>query len=362
MVLFSGIYLKVLYGNSMIIRWFVGTIFFFLFSFQSYAGNNPFERMVVVNIGDGVPWHIKDGTAVKTSKDIKGQYFRLTFNKKQLRLTISIDEAGEKPVTYNQFGVTDVQIDGKRLPLFTWCLDNQERQNRFLRQGLSVKDNRCVINGKQGEFILQMDRTTLDSLNKGKYLSFVVKPYRTRLKVNFELTDFQRMSTALFVKPVIRADAARLKKQAAPVERKCWARPPARYSKIKSVKYSCNNAVAKKAAKNQIIALVKKAGLREKQRALAEQKKLKAIQEKNKHELDVKRKKQEALRRQQAQHQLEIAAKVNTEAKASKLISEITLKMVGMCRKIWDKGENRCYCQKYIDFAPASIKASSTCK
>jgi len=31
-------------------------------------------------------------------------------------------------------------------------------------------------------------------------------------------------------------------------------------------------------------------------------------------------------------------------------------------KKLWDKGEHRCYCQKYIKFAPANIRALPTCE
>ncbi len=41
---------------------------------------------------------------------------------------------------------------------------------------------------------------------------------------------------------------------------------------------------------------------------------------------------------------------------------EIAQKMIKMCEKYWSKGEHRCYCQKYIEYAPDDIQKNSTCK
>jgi hypothetical protein len=59
---------------------------------------------------------------------------------------------------------------------------------------------------------------------------------------------------------------------------------------------------------------------------------------------------------------MEAAAIAASEIKQAQLSDEITQKMLKVCDKYWSKGEHRCYCQKYIEHAPASIQASSTCK
>ncbi len=346
----------------MIIRLFTVAIFFFLFNFQACAGNNPFAREVVVDVGLNSPWHIKDGVAVKTSKNFKGQYFHLIVDKSQLRLTITRDKAGKQPVMFDQFGVIDIQVDGSRLPLFTWCLNHQEQQNRFLRQGLQVKNDVCEINGNQGEFILQMNNAILGTLEQGKSLSFIVRPYRMRLRLNYDLADFRQMSTVLLAKPVSQVSKIAVKKQIAPVKKQCWAKPPAKYSKINAKKYDCHDSFAKKVAESQIFMQVKKLVLGEKQKVLAQRKRLKAAQARKQHELETKRKKQETLHQQQVKNKREAAAIANSVVKRSEISDEITSKMVGMCRKIWNTGANRCYCQKYIKFAPAGIKPGPTCK
>ena len=40
---------------------------------------------------------------------------------------------------------------------------------------------------------------------------------------------------------------------------------------------------------------------------------------------------------------------------------EITKKMVAVCNKVWTKGKHRCYCEKYIEYAPAGIKSNPSC-
>lgn len=84
----------------------------------------------------------------------------------------------------------------------------------------------------------------------------------------------------------------------------------------------------------------------EKQRKLVEQEKQKALAEKEKQEKLL---------------QAEAAAIAASQAKQAKISDEISMKMIKVCEKYWNKGEHRCYCQKYIEHAPASIQESSTC-
>ena len=44
------------------------------------------------------------------------------------------------------------------------------------------------------------------------------------------------------------------------------------------------------------------------------------------------------------------------------LSSDITRKMIAVCEKNWLQGEHRCYCQKYIEYAPEDIRANSECE
>ena len=60
--------------------------------------------------------------------------------------------------------------------------------------------------------------------------------------------------------------------------------------------------------------------------------------------------------------QAETAAIAASQANQLKINDNITQKMVNVCKKYWDKGEHRCYCQKYIEHAPSNIRANSSCK
>ncbi|MBT8438921.1 MAG: hypothetical protein KJO91_04280, partial [Gammaproteobacteria bacterium] len=137
--------------------------------------------------------------------------------------------------------------------------------------------------------------------------------------------------------------------------KKCWAGPPAKYKNIKSVEYDCDDAASKLDAETWVTKLVnqekakeqKIAAEKERQRKLAEEKKQKALAEKLKQEQLAK---------------AEAAAIAASQAKQAQLGGEITQKMLSVCKKYWDKGEHRCYCQKYIEHAPSSIQANSTCE
>ena len=96
---------------------------------------------------------------------------------------------------------------------------------------------------------------------------------------------------------------------------------------------------------------------KEKQRKLAaeKEKQRKLAEEKQQQELAAKLKQEELL-------QVEAAALAASQAKQAELGGEITQKMLKVCEKYWNKGEHRCYCQKYIEHAPKSIQASSTCE
>jgi len=346
----------------MIIRWIFSTVFFCLISSPVYALNNPFEKKEVIDIGSDVSWQIKDDSAIKTVKGKRGRYFQLIFNKTQLQLAITKDAAGRHAEHFSQLAIMDMRIDGEQQPLFRWCLLHQERQNRFLQQGLEVKGDICLVGGDQGMFTINLDQTMLAALKRGRHLVLLIRPYRTTIKLNYDLSDFNSMTTALLRKsePAVKKVAITIP-QAATVksvkkQKKCWAGPPAKYTKIKAVEYVCDDIVAKKEAKSRISQLVSK--------ERAKQEKQKSLQERKKQELETQRKKEDIARKheQQRQSETEAAAIAASKVKQSEISNEITTKMVGLCEKLWDKGEHRCYCQKYIKFAPANIRALSTCK
>ena len=57
----------------------------------------------------------------------------------------------------------------------------------------------------------------------------------------------------------------------------------------------------------------------------------------------------------------EQAALAETEASRKVVNADITNKMLAVCQKKWAKGEHRCYCQKFIEHAPAGIESNPSC-
>jgi hypothetical protein len=325
--------------------------------------DNPFGKNETLTVGKEVPWQIdKDAGLSRKTANHDGQFYHLIFNNSQLELVISEDEAGEQPKTFTQLEVKDVQIDGKQSMLFKWCLSNQSNHSRFLQQGLTVRKNICSVDGGAGSFKMQLNKETMKSLLESSRLTIVLKPFRTPLEIKYDTSDFSDMVTAMNARPEpvkAAAPAAGVATQAATPKaepaKKCWAGPPAEYQSIKPVEYDCNDAAAKKDAEAWVVKLVNQ----EKDK----QKKLAAERERQRKLAEEKRKKQEAERLAlEKQKAAEAAAIAASKAKQAELNSEITEKMVGVCSKFWDKGEHRCYCQKYISFAPAEIQANSTCE
>jgi len=329
------------------------------FSFNVLAANNPFAKKDVLNIGKDISWKIdkQAALATKTAADDKGAFYHLAFDNKQLRLSISSDASGKRPKRFNQLEIKNIKIDGEQSLLFKWCLNNQERHNRFLQQGLNVKKDVCVIDGSAGTFIMRLNKGTLKSLQNGRRLSFMLKPFRTQIELNYDISDFKDMYLALNARPAPVVAAAPVVKKTVAVKsaRKCWAGPPPQYKQIKSVEYDCDDSMAKLDAETWVAKLVNKEQEKEKKLAAEKEKKRKLAEDKKQKEMAAKLKQEELL-------QAEAAAIAASKAKQAELDDEITMKMLKVCKKKWKKGEHRCYCQKYIEYAPKSIQASSTCK
>lgn len=321
--------------------------------------DNPFAKSDVMNVGKDVSWDIdkKAVEATKSASDGKGSYYHLQFDNKQLKLSISADAAGAKPKSFKQLEIKDVKINGKQSPLFKWCLSNQERHSRFLQQGLKVKKGICSIDGTAGSFTMRLNKDTLNSLQAGSRLTIMLKPFRTPVELNYDIGDFKNMYLALNTKPAPAAAApvAAAKTTAAKPVKKCMAGPPAAYKQIKPVEYNCADAAAKKDAEARVTKLVNQEKEKQKKLAAEKEKQRKLAEEKKQQELAAKLAQEEKLA-------AEAAAIAASEAKQAQIGGEITQKMLKVCEKYWSKGEHRCYCEKYIEHAPSSIQASSTCK
>lgn len=343
-------------------RLFILLVALSAFSVNVSAKNSddPFAKLAAVNIGSEVSWKIdkKAVTAVKSSGEDNGVFYHLHFDNKQLKLLISSDAQGASPKKFSQLEIKNVEIDGEQAGIFKWCLNNQERHNRFLQQGLKVKKNICSINGSKGSFILRLNKDTLMSLQNGSILSITLKPFRTPVEVSYDISDFKDMTVALNAKPQSVASAATatasVKSAAKPIKN-CWARPPAEYKGVKSVSYNCSDAAGKKGAEATVVESVNQEKDRQRKLAAEKDRQRKLAEEKKQKELAVKLEQEQLLA-------VEAAALAASQAKQAEIGSDITNKMLKVCEKYWNKGEHRCYCQKYIDHAPSSIQASSTCE
>ncbi|NOQ87340.1 MAG: hypothetical protein GQ550_00300 [Gammaproteobacteria bacterium] len=332
-----------------------------LLSFSVLAKNSddPFAKKDTLNIGKDVAWDIdkKAVLATKSMGDGNGSFYHLLFDNKQLKLSVSSDTSGASPRKFNQLEIKNVKIDGNQVPIFKWCLNNQERHKRFLQQGLKVKNGVCTIDGNAGTFVMRLNKDTLKSLQTGSRLSIMLKPFRTQLELNYDISDFKDMVLVLNAKPApVVVPVVATKKTAAPKPaRKCWAGAPPQYNKIKSVEYDCDDATAKLDAETWVTKLVNKEKEKEKKLAAEKEKQRKLAEEKKQKELAAKLKQEELI-------QVEAAAIAASQARQAEISDEITVKMLKVCDKYWSKGEHRCYCQKYIEHAPKSIQASSTCE
>lgn len=359
----AGCAYKICWEIFMFKKLFVSIFILCSISSNIFAGNseNPFAKNNVLEVGDNAHWQIdKDsGQAVKTSAENEGAYYHLGFDNKQIRLYVSSDTAGKKPKKFSGFEILNVEIDGQQSSVFKWCLNNQQRHNRFLQQGLNVKSSVCVVDGAAGAFNMRLNKDTLVLLQKSSRLEITIKPYRTPLVLSFDTSDFKDMYMALNAKATVSAPVA---VKAAPTSvkkpvavKKCQVSAPAQYKNIKSLEYNCANTAAKRTAEASIAKQVnsenekakKLAAEKEKQRKLAEAKKKKQVAEQLEKE------------RILAAEAVALAA---SEAKQVAIGGEIAQKMIKVCEKYWNKGEHRCYCQKYIESAPAEIQASSTCE
>ncbi len=346
-------------------RFFVSLFIICVLSFNVSAKNNsnPFSKTESLDIGTNISWNIDNEAvlATKSISDSKETYYHLRFDNKQLELSISSDADGLAPKKFSQLEVKDVKIDGKQSSLFRWCLNNQQRHHRFLQQGLKVKKNICTVNGDTGKFVIRLNKSTLTSLQQGAHLLVLLKPFRTPLELHYDISDFKDMIIALNTKsePVIETvvpakSVEKPERASAIAKKKCWVEPPVKYMDIKSIEYDCDNAAEKKDAEARVNKQINHKKAKQKKLAAESERQHKLVEQKKQEELADKLKQEESL-------QIEAAAIAASEEKQAKISDEILQKMVKVCDKYWSKGEHRCYCQKYIEHAPAEIQANSSC-
>jgi hypothetical protein len=325
--------------------------------------SNPFDKTINVTAGSDVTWQFGEQTATKSVKGPDDTWYHLFYDgmRLRLRLTGSSDDSQYAARQFEDFSVVDVKVDGKRLDVFQWCLDNQEKHNRFLQQGLSVKKGVCQNLGEQGTYVMRLTEQTIDALVQGQTIEYKLKPFRTSVVVKFSIDDFDKANKEFKKQYEAKLAASRPKVEPAPVapvanvaapkpkpKPKCKIGPPKGFPEVKTISYDCDDVVARDSARTSVDSAVNK--IREQRnRAAAE------AERKRKEAEAARLAKEEALRKEQE-------ALAASAAMQAELSSDIAKKMIAVCEKKWAEGEHRCYCEKYIKYAPASIKADSSCK
>ena len=322
---------------------------------------NPFDKTIMVTAGHDVTWQFGEQTATKSVKGADDTWYHLFYDglSLRLRLTGSMQDSQYAARQFEAFEVLDVKIDGKRLDVFQWCLNNQEKHNRFLQQGLSVKKGVCQNLGEQGSYVMRLTKETIDALDEGNTIEYELKPFRTRVLVKFNIDDFDKVNNEFKKQYEAKLAASRPKVEPTPIapvataavpkpKSKCKIGPPKGFSEVKTISYDCDDEAAKASARSSVDSEVNK--IRE-QRNKAD-----AEAERKRKQAEAARlAKEEALRKEQEA----LAASAATQVELS---TDIATKMIAVCEKNWAEGEHRCYCEKYIKYAPANIKADSSCK
>lgn len=337
-------------------------VVFMLLSANSIAEINPFKKSKNYNFGNEARWYEKSGTAMKSGSVRDGSdtnYYHLNISKSRILLRLAKnDPSGELKNTrlLDALAISDVLVDGTTLPVFDWCLRNQQEPGRKLKQNSVVANDICVNAGSGGDFVITLDDKTRNSLMKASELEFVVEPYGRPVRLTYDMQGFApimaeitrpappppppvvkaKPAPAVQAKPAVKAKPVApkpkpvAKPKPAPVKM-CFARAAAEYRKVvKQVAYPCEDSTKKSEAEEKISAGVAK----EKQR-LAAQKAAELEQQMT------KKKSKQTDKRQQEWDKKQDAL------------------WLSRCKRHWEKGRSPCYCEKYMDQAPPGVE--NTC-
>ncbi len=326
-------------------------LFVVLFSQSSNASNNPFKKDKIYRFGSDIAWYKKADLAVKSGQQRNRKnelFFHLSIGEKVLSLRLSKnDPEGDVLNSRNLQNLTikDIQLDGQRLPVFQWCLDNQERPSRYLKQYAYVPNDVC--RSVDGDVIIKLDKNTHRLLQKAKQLKFVLEPFSREETVIFDLQGYNDIWAQIkppapvkrvvkkMEKKIIKPRVNNIAPAVLPPKKPkiCEAKAPEKFrAQVKSISYPCDSKVKKANAIKQIAASVE----------LEKQKLAKLAEEER--------------MRLAAQKMLDEEEKRRAEEWAMKQKERWVLR----CRKHWAKGVSPCFCRKYISEAPAGV--SDTCK
>jgi len=325
------------------------TALFLLASVGAQATVNPFKKTRDLSFGSGVAWYEHQGAVIKSGAERDGadtNYYHVNINPQRLLLRLGRnDPSGELADTRSlpNLDIVDVLLDGQRLPLFDWCLNNQQTPGRALRQNAVVINDTCVNAGAGGDFIIRLDEQSKARLKAARTLSFIIEPYGRPVKLDYSMAGFSALMAKVDrpepvraapsvapPRPAVKAPTPRPVAKPKPVKM-CNAKPPADFSSaVSAISYPCNDNGKKQAAEKRIAQQV------------AEEKKAMA--------LELQRAREEELVRQQA---------IETEKRAAEWQAQQDALWVKRCQRHWAKGSSPCYCEKYLDQAPPGV--TNTC-
>ena len=168
----------------------------FIISGASQANVNPFKKSKDLNFGDDVPWYENAGAIIKSGAERSGSdtnYYHLNIDKFRLLLRMGKnDPSGEliNTRTLDKLAIADVKVDGRRLPVFDWCLNNQQNPTRTLTQNAVVVNDTCINAGGGGDFVINLDKPTKQLLKIARKLEFIVEPYGRPLRLTYSMAGF----------------------------------------------------------------------------------------------------------------------------------------------------------------------------
>ncbi len=183
---------------SVVSKWFVTFVLVFIFAFSnvSHAGKNPFKKFKRYAFGADVRWYETNGAAMKSGSVRKGSdinYYHLNIDKFRILLRLGKnDPSGELENTrrLTNMQISDVKVDGRRLPIFAWCLKNQQNPSAKLIQNAVVANDVCINTGGGGDFVIILDNETRHILKTANEIEFVVEPYGRAIKLSYNLFGF----------------------------------------------------------------------------------------------------------------------------------------------------------------------------
>ncbi|MDH5765196.1 MAG: hypothetical protein OEZ38_04200 [Gammaproteobacteria bacterium] len=306
-------------------------------SFSVFAAN-PFKKSVDFEFPDNINWVLKKDAVVKTGRVMDGSdalFFHLSISDKQLKLRFSKNDPTGTVINSRSLSslvIDDVLVDGQRLPLFQWCLNNQQLESSKFKQDTPVNKDACI--NRDGDFIINLNEQSAQLLIKAQTLEFVTEPFRRTEILNFGMKGYGPLAMKLkkpVAAPVVKVVPKAVPKQV--VEKICYVKAPAQYKAIKPAGYPCSDKAKKAGAEAIINKLV--------------------LSEKKKAEIEA----EEAKQKQESK--IDLAAEARAEAEFEKRQAAIWIKR---CQKHWSKGVSPCYCKKYAENAPQGVKDTCPAK